>query len=186
MWPDEPGRSPTGCPSPADAGAHLARDVEAITARCLREPRGRGPARVARSGDAAVTREGDMLSEAVRSVVTGLGAAHPSIRAVWLIGSRANATERPDSDWDLIIFGDAAILAAIRADLDLKRRCAAQSIEMMVVYDSDNFVEPWPPAERENKGSLNDWKWRASGRKARYAGRGKRSGFMSACRVWPP
>lgn len=41
--------------------------------------------------------------ELLRGIIATWAASHPAIRAVWLIGSRAKGTARPDSDVDLAV-----------------------------------------------------------------------------------
>jgi hypothetical protein len=69
--------------------------------------------------------------------------AYPSIQEVWLFGSRANGTERPDSDWDYMVFGDDD-----RVSNDLcqnRRRFKRPGIDMLFVgTDPDIAASPWP------------------------------------------
>jgi predicted nucleotidyltransferase len=73
--------------------------------------------------------------------ITELTTAYSSIREVWLFGSRANGTERADSDWDYLVFdddiGDMNHLCQTqhkRSDIDLLFVCA----------DGDTVLSPWP------------------------------------------
>jgi Polymerase beta, Nucleotidyltransferase len=45
--------------------------------------------------------------------VSALVSAYSAIREVWLYGSRANETARPDSDWDYLAFADEATLVSL-------------------------------------------------------------------------
>jgi hypothetical protein len=117
--------------------------------------------------------------------VTALVSACPCIRQVWLMGSRANGTARPNSDWDYLIFGDDTILNALRTDRKLHR----PDVDLLVVYDADNFVEPWGTEEREKRGSLSGWQWHyLSEHEAEY--RATKPGWKitrsKAYRYWPP
>src|SRR6266481_2132913 len=108
---------------------------------------------------------------ALPEYVAKLVAVCPSIRAVWLIGSRANGTERPGSDWDLLVFADAAILSRLRGDDDLRQRSADLCVDLLLVHDGDNFLEPWGSPEHEKHGSLTGWEWRElSDSEAEYRG----------------
>lgn len=54
------------------------------------------------------------------SLIRSVFKAHPEVRRVWLFGSRALGTSRPNSDIDLAIEGDARPLdlAAVAEDLE--------------------------------------------------------------------
>jgi predicted nucleotidyltransferase len=91
--------------------------------------------------------------------------AHPGIREIWLIGSRANGTARPDSDWDLLAFADNGSLAALASDDTFNRH----DIDLLVVFDGDRFRKPWLDGEAVKSGSLVGWEWeRISDRAATY------------------
>ncbi len=34
------------------------------------------------------------------------------------------------------------------------------SVDLLVVYDGDQFRKPWPEGDREKHGSLTGWEWR--------------------------
>jgi hypothetical protein len=128
----------------------------------------------------------------IREYVDKLVASYRGIQALWLIGSRGSGAERPDSDWDLLVFADAAILSRLRADEDQRRRCEDLHVGLLVVYDGDNFVEPWGSPEREKHGNLSGWKWRMlSTREAEYRGtKPNADGWVNinrckARRLWP-
>jgi hypothetical protein len=118
--------------------------------------------------------------------VTELTRAYRSVREVWLIGSRANDSARPDSDWDYIAFADTDTLAAVRADTHLSR----PNIDLLVVHDGDNFVSPWS----RKRGSLSGWEWEpATPDLAHYRGTKEKPGGAfdiivsrnRARRLWP-
>jgi hypothetical protein len=88
--------------------------------------------------------------------VSQISAAYPAIREVWFIGSRANGTERPDSDYDYMAFADGDTLAA----LSQSQRFNWPDIDLLVVFDGLNFAEPWPDPNRPKGGSLDEWEWR--------------------------
>ena len=46
-------------------------------------------------------------------LLTGL---YRSISSIWLMGSRASSTERPESDWDLLAFADGGALGEMQGD----------------------------------------------------------------------
>ena len=119
---------------------------------------------------------------------------YPEIQAIWLIGSRANDQENPESDWDYLVFADRNLLEILRVDTDLHE----PDIDLLVVYDGNSFEEPWTEeGEKQKKGSLRSWEWRVdpdNERLARYDDRGHlanirygRAGNMVlAKKLWPP
>lgn len=82
--------------------------------------------------------------------VAELVAAYPSIREVWLYGSRANGTAREKSDWDYLAFADAATLAALRRETRFDR----EGIDLMVVTDGVRFEQPWIDPGGKKEGTL--------------------------------
>ncbi len=63
-----------------------------------------------------------------------------SIESVWLIGSRANGTSRPDSDWDFLGFATKDVLRALRADNSFRQ----SGLHLFIVTDGNRFECPWP------------------------------------------
>ena len=97
------------------------------------------------------------ISSYISDVVTD----YPCIKSIWLIGSRANDTGLETSDWDLLIFADQKILKNISKNIKYN----LQEVDLLIVYDGNNFQEPWL---RENgkhgykKGNLKSWNWKIS------------------------
>jgi hypothetical protein len=87
--------------------------------------------------------------------VTILLAAHPKIRQIWLIGSRAAGLESPNSDWDYLVIADRQTLDGLAGDSALNDH----QIDLLVVYDGDHFCKPWPDGDRQKQGSLSSWGW---------------------------
>jgi hypothetical protein len=86
---------------------------------------------------------------------------------VWLIGSQANGNATVRSDWDFLVFGDAKLLR------ELSPLTPPPDLDLMVVYDGENFQSPWPrPTDGiHNGGDLALWKWsRTSRTTATYEG----------------
>jgi predicted nucleotidyltransferase len=119
----------------------------------------------------------------------------PSITSIWLIGSRAAGTTEPESDWDLLVFADEKTIEIIS-----KSKLKERNIDLLVVYDGDNFKEPWFGLNQERKypkrGSLTKWSWqKISEVEANYDGWSKpyirhgrecRDGIAcKALRIWP-
>jgi predicted nucleotidyltransferase len=82
--------------------------------------------------------------------------AYPSIKQVWLIGSRADGSAKSSSDWDYVVIADLNTLNGLSTTLRFNDPC----IDLLVVYDGDQFRKPWLDAEREKHGSLTGWEWR--------------------------
>jgi predicted nucleotidyltransferase len=84
--------------------------------------------------------------------------AYPKIESVWLIGSRANETARDDSDWDLLVFASREVFEALSKDDSFSR----PDVDLLVVYDGDNFESPYSGVDdrKSKKGSLQKWEWR--------------------------
>ncbi|WP_426307760.1 nucleotidyltransferase domain-containing protein [Acidovorax facilis] len=72
----------------------------------------------------------------------------------WLLGSRANNCAREDSDWDLLVFGDADLLES------LSKEPLMENADVLVVHDGNEFCSPWTDNKgRIKSGSLTQWKW---------------------------
>lgn len=88
-------------------------------------------------------------------------------REIWLIGSRANGTETTTSDWDLLVFGDEALLK------ELESRPEVGGADVLVVFDGDGFRSPWSRTDDGvmKTGTLSGWKWHfVSDAEATYEG----------------
>ena len=86
---------------------------------------------------------------------------------VWLMGSRANSNARLNSDWDILIFGDRALLDALKTEEPI------HDTDVLVVHDGDIFESPWNKTEEGvlKSGSLSGWEWqRKSASEATYSG----------------
>ena len=75
---------------------------------------------------------------------------------VWLIGSRANPTDVPPKDWDIVAFGDGGLLAEFRG------RPQVENLDLLIVFDGDQFECPWVRRSdgATKGGSLAGWEWR--------------------------
>lgn len=78
----------------------------------------------------------------------------PTIEEVWLIGSRANNSATAESDWDFIAFGSAETVPYLRSRKDLYQ----EDVDLLIVYDGNQFQEPW--GQPSKTGSLSKWGWR--------------------------
>ena len=101
------------------------------------------------------------------SYIKELVDAYPDISEIWLIGSRAAGTQRDDSDWDYLVFGDERILRS----LTRRKRFKVPGVDILIVYDGKHFKKPWVDNGRRKHGSLSCWCWRTvSPTEARYRG----------------
>jgi len=78
----------------------------------------------------------------------GLSSEYNSINSIWLLGSRANGTNRKDSDWDFLIFADKMALNSLKENPSLKLK----NVDMLLVYDKKKFEDPWS----SKKGTLDN------------------------------
>jgi hypothetical protein len=94
-----------------------------------------------------------------------LAVSYPAIAEVWLIGSRADGSAQNTSDWDYLVIADQGTLESLSA----KPEFNDPEVDVLVVYDGDNFRKPWLDGDREKHGSLTGWDWnRTSETEARY------------------
>ena len=102
-----------------------------------------------------------LMEEFLRQIIDVGG----GVREIWLIGSRANCSAQPDSDWDFIVFSDASTAERIKVESSLHR----DDVDLFLVVDESGvFHKPWG----ENKGgSLKSWEWELlSSNRAQYTG----------------
>ena len=86
----------------------------------------------------------------------------PDGTEIWIMGSRANGRERPDSDTDFLVFSTINILDLVKTKLD-----KPQKIDCLIIYDGNNYRDPW----QKKSGSLSGLKWQPiDDRSARYIG----------------
>lgn len=100
---------------------------------------------------------------------------YPQIESIWLFGSRANNIFKDDSDWDVWIFSNRKILELLKENQSLKQESKLKGIDTMIVYNGENFENPWPEWEKgtviTKQGLLSEWKWeQTSALKANYEG----------------
>jgi len=89
----------------------------------------------------------------VRAYVRKLTTAHRNVKEMWLLGSRANGTAKPTSDWDILAFADDPTFNALRDDTELHH----SDVDLLVVRSADGrFEKPWG---RKKSGSLEKWQW---------------------------
>ncbi len=107
-----------------------------------------------------IQRDGHELQQFVSELVTNF----PTISSIWLLGSRANATAKPLSDWDILVFADEQTFNNLKMN-DFYHRGA---VDLLVVTDGDNFKKPYGG---QKTGSLTKWKWKPTNNdEAQYEG----------------
>lgn len=110
-----------------------------------------------------------MTDEYIQNLVS----TYPSIREIWLLGSRANGRATPSSDWDYLVFtDDGNLLNALYLD----KRFNLPDIDLLLVFDGI-AVKPWE--DRPDRLNLRldvDLAWtELSATQARYLQAKKRS-----------
>lgn len=98
------------------------------------------------------------LPDSVRKIIDDVIARYEGIREIWLFGSRANGTNKENSDWDILIFADQNVLGSLEKENSERYL----NLDIMIVFDQDNFRGPW---RRESdgaykRGNLQDWEWK--------------------------
>ena len=91
--------------------------------------------------------------EKIGDFIVRITGTYEEIEEVWLMGSRANGTARPDSDWDLLVFADEPTFRRMRKNHRLRRA----EIDCLVVRGGNEFREPW--GRRPKHGDLCGWGW---------------------------
>ncbi|MBC7932529.1 MAG: nucleotidyltransferase domain-containing protein [Rubrivivax sp.] len=73
-----------------------------------------------------------------------------STESIWLVGSRANQTSTPHSDWDLLVFSsvEPEVVPARRKDVDVIRVGPSRQTFLLEGKGSDFML------------SFADWRWR--------------------------
>lgn len=98
----------------------------------------------------------------IEELVSSLTTKNPDIEEIWLIGSRANGSARPNSDWDILIFGKNLKLNIFSEILE----ATSSEVDVLIVYDYPYFSN----FDSSKTGSLSDWKWSPVGISATYKG----------------
>lgn len=88
----------------------------------------------------------------ISQYIEELAATYPAITSAWLIGSRANGTAKPTSDWDILLFSDEAVVKAIAGNDRFHRK----DVDLLIVKESGQFEKPWGIPK---SGSLARWQW---------------------------
>ena len=130
-----------------------------------------------------------LLDPQVVQFLKQLGAVSPGLSSVWLVGSRANGTARPTSDWDFLAFGSEETLTFLQSATALHR----QETDFLVVTNGEDFQAAW--GEPQKTGSLSEWQWsQLTATDAEYMqskwvehedGSGVKVSQSRATRVWP-
>lgn len=124
------------------------------------------------------------------SYIDALVKANPGIREIWLFGSRAAGSARPDSDWDFLVFADESTFSRLAAASTFNH----PEIDLLVVYDGNSFCKPWWDGHRLKRGTLSKWCWTPiSDTEATYRATKEKGGdefgvdvsIARAVRIWP-
>lgn len=104
------------------------------------------------------------IPDEIRVFIENMVVHFKTISEIWLLGSRANQTSHPNSDWDLLFFADWKTTIAIRKNIDIKREVHRLNIDLLVVYDNNQFRAPWSTIDSRGKniwkeGKLSEWKF---------------------------
>jgi len=97
-----------------------------------------------------------MLTEEINELLDALVKNVPGIKSIWLIGSRANGTATPSSDWDFLIFGNYSVVELIRSSSEWY----LDNIDLLVVTEGGKFTEPYGSGK---SGDLISWMWHREG-----------------------
>lgn len=92
-----------------------------------------------------------MLAPKIQTYINRLTEKSPEITAIWLIGSRANGNAKHDSDWDLLVFGNADTYKNVENDDSLH----LDEVDLLIFID-DEFSKPYG---NPKTGSLKKWEW---------------------------
>jgi predicted nucleotidyltransferase len=108
----------------------------------------------------------EILGDEMAAYIAALVGAYPAVKEIWLLGSRANGSHRPDSDWDFLVFANQRVLNSLTRNSRFKR----PDVDLLVVYDGDKFCKPWrdPKKARKKRGSLSGWEWKSLSDEATY------------------
>ncbi len=119
---------------------------------------------------------------------------YSDIGAIWLFGSRANGDHNQKSDWDLFVFVNDRVLDLLKADTELKNESEKNNIDLLVVFDGDEYEAPWKRPGAENNpykkgflaGVLNfDWKTISEVEATYKARKNDEVQTRKAWRIWP-
>ena len=70
-----------------------------------------------------------VIEAEIFSLLVQVKAAYPSIKSIWLIGSRANGCAINNSDWDFLVFANQETLELLRCAIGFHRA----NIDFLVV-----------------------------------------------------
>lgn len=93
-----------------------------------------------------------MLNSDINSYLNTLINEVNGIESIWLIGSRANGTANPGSDWDFMVFGKSEISESIKENSKFHR----DDVDLLVVKSDGTFSKPYGSPK---SGNLDSWGW---------------------------
>ncbi len=92
-----------------------------------------------------------LLNNDINPFLVKLINKYAEIESIWLFGTRANNDHNDKSDWDLFVFANDNVLVLLKSDVELKIETEKNNIDLLVVFDGDNFKAPWKKPGEENK-----------------------------------
>jgi predicted nucleotidyltransferase len=105
--------------------------------------------------DGVMSFEGRDLPEELQRFLSDFITAFHEVSEVWLLGSRADGTGDPGSDWDLLVFADdrlAAESGKVSASFNDARF-------PLFIAHGDDFIRPWPRKDGLlERGLFSQWK----------------------------
>jgi hypothetical protein len=92
-----------------------------------------------------------LLTNDISPYIKKLTNRYAEIQSIWLFGKRANHDHNDKSDWDSFVFANDNLLMLLKNDVDLKIDSERNNIDLLIVYDGDNFKAPWKIPGEEDK-----------------------------------
>jgi predicted nucleotidyltransferase len=92
-----------------------------------------------------------LLANDIKPYLNKIINKYSNIETIWLYGKRANGDHNQESDWDLFVFANGRVLDLLKADIELKNESEKNNIDLLVVFDGENFKAPWKRPGEENK-----------------------------------
>ncbi len=95
------------------------------------------------------------MNPIIKEYIERLTRGYPGIKSIWLFGSRANNSHRADSDWDLLVFADQHVFEELKRNKNFHD----DRIDLLIVFNDNDFEKPWPDDKGAKHGSLKNWDW---------------------------
>jgi predicted nucleotidyltransferase len=92
-----------------------------------------------------------LLANDIKPFLNKLINEYSDIETIRLFGKRANGDHYQDSDWDLLVFANGRVLDLLKANIKLRNESEKNNIDLLVVFNGDDFKAPWKRPGEENK-----------------------------------